>query len=410
MKKQDQRKPLGVIARCALFAVFLTGCASTGQIADQIVKSNLAQESAQNQLLLLNIVRAYQRRPMHFTQISAIRLPVGVGNPSFTIPTPFGPDFTQQVYNVSTSVAITQGVDTTVLNSQEFMRGITTPMPPSLMLYYLEQGWPQQMILLLFVRKIEVYQGKKLIQEYTNYPESQREFSKFSAALSELRGCEFEAAPLDGKAYGPEYNPGQLLDIRGLAAAKSADLALEPRGTDPKRPTAYQFVKQSKSMQLVQSDGSSKPCTLPDGARALKATSSPEREKGDQDNGVTATFVLRSPEAMIYYLGEIARAQLEGQTLDNGERVPVSKDFPTFKYGAVREQTFPGAAPTLFTLNKGSASDSAVSVDYEGAAYSLPRGSNANRTMHVLSLLTQVIGLQNKGADLPSTANVRIVP
>ena len=44
-----------------------------------------------------------------------------------------------------------------MLNSQEFMRGITQPVPPSTMLYYLDQGWPQQLVLHMFVRSIEFY-------------------------------------------------------------------------------------------------------------------------------------------------------------------------------------------------------------------------------------------------------------
>ncbi len=395
---EHSRRKLGSsLGGCAIAAALVAGCASTGQVADQVVKSNLAQESAQNQLLLLNIVRAYHRRPMHFTQISAIRLPVGIGNPSFTIPTPFGPDFSQQIYNVSTSIAVQQGVDTTVLNSQEFTRGITTPMPPSLLLYYLDQGWPQQMVLHLFVRKVEIYKGKELVRGYINYPENPKAFAAFSAVMADLRGCEFEAKSLDGKAYGPEYTPGQLLDIKGLAAAKGVELSLEPRGADLTKPTGYQFVKPNKNVELSM-ESSGRPCQLPDGATKVSAAATPEREKGTSGNEMSATFVLRSPEAMLYYLGEIARAQLDGNS-----------QGPQFLYSPVRVETFDTDRATLFSLKRGATAEAAVSVEYEGVTYSVPKGSAADRSMHVLSLVTQVMGLQNKGTDLPSTANVRIV-
>jgi hypothetical protein len=400
----------GVPVVFALAALLLAGCASTSQIADQVVKSNLAQERASNQLLLLNIVRAYHRRPMHFTQISAIRLPVGLGNPTFTIPTPFGPDFTQQVYGVSTSIAVQQGVDTAPLVSQEFMRGITTPLPPSLMLYYLDQGWPQQMVLHLFVRSIEIHRGKKLITEYVNYPENMEKVKEFQEAIEGLLGCELEAAPVGGKPYGPAYSPAQLADIRGLAAAKAAELALEPRG-DPQRPTSFQFVRASREVQLTaRPRQGSHSCRLPGGALSLYATASAERAKGQDDEKVSANFVLRSPEAMVYYLGEVARAQRGyGRRAVEHGAAGVPSDPLTFAYGELRAETFKANRAILFELNSASPAEAMVSVEYEGEFYTVAKGSASNRSTHVLSLLTQVLGLQNRGVELPSTTNVRVV-
>lgn len=378
-----------------LVVVLLGGCASTGQIADQVVKSNKAQELAQNQLVLLNVLRAYKRRPMHFTGISQLRLPVGFGSPTIKIPTPLGPDRTH-VYGVESSFAISQSVDTTVQSSQEFIRGITTPLTPSLMLYYLDQGWPQQLVLHMFVRKIEVYQGDFLKEEFLNYPESQSEFSNYQNLVEKLKDCDFKADLVAGKPYGPKFTGAELKrDVQGLASANSSSLSLTPEGND------FRFTKESKSISLTPTQWVEKPagyvCELPEGAASIAAAGEAGKSK-ESSSGTSVRFVMRSPEAMLYYLGEIARTNL------NDSR-PIS-----FAYSSLRNKTHGVDRAALFIVKKGQDSSAAVSVDYDGENYFIPEGSSSDRSMHVLSLLMQVLGLQSKGDNLPSTANVRVIP
>ena len=75
-------------------AVVLGGCAIVDQYSGRAIVYNLQAEQAQDQALLLNIVRAYLRRPMQFTTVSSI---TGTANASggaqYTLPTnvPFRP-------------------------------------------------------------------------------------------------------------------------------------------------------------------------------------------------------------------------------------------------------------------------------------------------------------------------------
>ena len=50
-----------------------------------------------------------------------------------------------------------------------------------------------------------------------------------------------------------------------------------------------------------------------------------------------------------------------------------------------------------------------VEVKYRGASYSIGETSAGDRSMHTLSLINQVLMLQNKGSDLPATSNIRIL-
>ncbi|WEF31366.1 hypothetical protein [Pseudoduganella chitinolytica] len=54
-----------------LGTALLAGCA--GPLTQSAITSNLVQEDAHNAYLVLNIARAYERMPMHFTQVNMVR-------------------------------------------------------------------------------------------------------------------------------------------------------------------------------------------------------------------------------------------------------------------------------------------------------------------------------------------------
>ena len=451
----------------AAAACLLAGCASNKQLADQVVDANLAQEDAGNRLLLLNVVRARYRYPMHFTKISAVRAPVGVGNPTLTLPTPFGPDFRQQVYNVSTQLSVQQGADSIVLDTQEFMRGITTPVAPALMTYMLDQGWPQQMVLSLFVRSIEFYEDRAgapgdkpkavMVDRLDNAPGNETQFARFQRSVDRLRLCEIalKSGSIGKSAWSPVLSAAVLGDLKGLAAAKAADLVLvgvdaNGKETTGGAPAGYRLMREQKAVQFETRDRpeafprkcpgllfhatSLSPEGLPavteyraqlmgavsgNGGETVEAREAAQvqmtaamreaaagpRPEADPDENVPnmpnayAIFNLRSPEAMMYYLGEIARYQSERPGWD-GPRV-------RFGYGSFRSDE---RTALLFRVSEGAAPPgNPVAVSYRGASYSIGPASDHDRSMHTLSLINQVLMLQNKGADLPSTANIRIL-
>lgn len=417
-----QHKPAMAFATAAVL-VLLGGCATPNQFANAVVDANVSQELAHNRLVLLNIVRAYKRMPMHFSKMTAARVPVGIGNPTFTMPTPFGPESLVLKYDWSTQLGIQQGVDSAPLDSQEFMRGITTPVSASTMIYYLDQGWPQQMILHLFVRSIEVFEKRDgndvLIERFVNYPQNRHRFAEFQKALQGLAGCEIDAfsdrAPTP---YGPRFEADRLGNLEALAAARTADLRLSPVDADgqvvskPEQKIAgYQLFRDIRftSLKFAKSIVESGACQVPSGPATGGVASSPTVLVNSPDKPQmldkaapgqrTTVFVLRSPEAMLYYLGEIGRLQLDGK----------APDTPRFNYGGVRSESGTSDA-VLFQLKREAGADSAVSVSHEGEMFSIPRSTSGNRSMHVVSLMTQMLGLHNKGNEPPGTLNVRAVP
>ena len=100
------------------------------------------------------------------------------------------------------------------------------------------------------------------------------------------------------------------------------------------------------------------------------------------------------------------------EALDRGAVLvcaPAGGPFPQVNYSSLAVETFGRPSFTLFKIQKATPATPALSVDYEGTTYWLAKSDMDDRSMHVMSLLTQVLGLQNKGTDLPTTANVRVV-
>jgi hypothetical protein len=293
------------------------------------------------------------------------------------------------------------GFDVAVLDTQEFIRGITTPLPATTMEYYLSQGWPVELIVPLFVRQIEFYEKQpdetyveRRAARLVNYPEDVEEFSKFMAVANRIsKSCEFTTADTpSSKAYGPVLSPADLRDAKKLAALKTADLVINKLSNDdlakhqpPLAGEWYQVAKKDPAVAFrLQKTKDGKPCeafstAFPDAGK-FRIYSMITAHENKTDTGYI-NFRLRSPEAMLYYLGELSR------------------------------RTRTDHEPDLFVLRSGEpvGEAAAVTVAYDGKTYWIPAGNAGGQSMHALSLISQVIGLQKKATDLPTSTTVRLV-
>jgi hypothetical protein len=161
-----------------LLALGLSGCAVVDQYSSRAVTYNLEAEETLDQGLLLNIVRASRRWPMQFTTIGTITGTASAsgtasGGYANTHQTPyislFGPPAPAAVA-ASTNTAISRLVGATggasgtisggqtfgipVLDTQEFYQGVMAPVSGQLFDFYIQQEYPREEILTLFVEKI----------------------------------------------------------------------------------------------------------------------------------------------------------------------------------------------------------------------------------------------------------------
>jgi hypothetical protein len=426
-------------------ATLLAGCATP--IARSVVEANLAQEQAANQLLLLNIARAHERMPMHFSQIGQIRAAPGgwgLGVPSLALELPFG-GAAKPEYKLTAGNEGASPVDVSALNSQEFVRGITTPVTPDLIGHFASQGWPTSMLMHVFFESINALdKDGNVVERRPNNPGAS-DYQRFRDYVASASACGLEA-DVDNLKPGflstvlTTVSAGEAVEI---GTAKQRLLPVLPDGTAdasgslPKTHFRVANVSKEAVLRLLpppvdtagrdeclgvigsSAQAEQNKSSLQGAAKALaeaKRTWFPvdlaRRMAANVGNGDTTVqqFVLRSPQAMLYYLGQLSRAQNSKWA---GQSWPLQIRLAD------------GSDAVLFQMHKrsdGVDADATVAVQYAGQTFAVPRGKGEgkgngqdggkepqDRSMTVLALMQLILGLQDKGAEAPAASSVRLV-
>jgi hypothetical protein len=105
----------------------LSSCSIADRFAERSVDYNIQAETIKNQNLLNNIIRSAYRKPLQFTDLSTITGQVSVsGAAGFAVP--FGGPRAGFIFSPSISASDTPNFTVSVLNTQEFYKGILTPI------------------------------------------------------------------------------------------------------------------------------------------------------------------------------------------------------------------------------------------------------------------------------------------
>ena len=376
----------GIIVRVFLVVCLislLTGCAvlPTERVAGNAIDYNRAVEKAHNEILLLNIVRASQRRPIYFTGFSAMR-----GNMTntfqmgtFNIPLNNlgGGLDSAYVLNPSASHSFTPSYDFTVLDSQEFMQGIMKPVPVELIDYYLKQRWPKEMVLHLVVDHAEGLKGAK----YINHPEDPEDKEAFDGFRKFIKTCElkYEEKPI---IMGTEIGNITSSDLKNLIDIQKAGLTLEQADKKKGNAQAYRIVPKIRYYFVC-------------GGVTFAISSQGE----DAISKSVGKIYLRSPEAILHYLGELVSAR-------------ATNKFEVMITGCPSEAD----KATLFVVDQAAADDEtvAVAVEYEGVKYVIKKPASfdrctMDRSTHVLAFLSQLIALHKSAKEMPVTGVVEVI-
>ena len=427
-----------------VFVALLNGCSSK-PISSSVISANKAQEDAANKLLLLNIARAHERMPMHFSLIGQIRSGPGgwgIGVPALGLQIPFG-GAAEPNFALSAALEGQTPVDVTPLTNQEFMRGMTEPMKAEMLGFFVRQGWPAPMLMHLVFEAIEVVRKGAVIERLPNDPRDPS-FSKFVAFVNAAATCDIVVAKEEAL---PELYSTTLTTIGALDAskAKEANLTLVNVDKDGKlvgdqeqskwvrlgsisqeavlrlrnRPspenkadqaciTGPAFAPTGEFISEVAHDSKKVSSALNTMRQSLEQSKNRQTNSYSKNSNHTVDvndevrFIMRSPQSIIYYLGELSRFQNS-----------VASDGNSFRPVTIPNEN--GGRSVLFQMsNRGDISLPAVSVDYAGKTFEVSRGTDlpsglTDRSVSVLSLITLIIGLQDKGLLPPSISNVRLL-
>ena len=144
------------------FSILLCGCS----IAPPIIKSDTLSfgeviEDTTNKLLVTNVLRARDKAPLHFTDIPVIResmqqtvsaAVLNVSGPNFPPTTTTMRDTVGGALSFQSSPSF----ELTHLQSKDFITGISSPIDPKVVKYWLDRGLDRRIALLLFFSAAEI--------------------------------------------------------------------------------------------------------------------------------------------------------------------------------------------------------------------------------------------------------------
>lgn len=380
-----------VLVRVVALAMiaFLTSCSFSRQVEHHSVDYNIAVEKAHTKLMFLNIIRAMHRRPMHFTAITQVRGNIrGSTSLNLSATEREHPGQASMGVTSTNSLSTNPTFDVAVLDSAEFMRGITKPVDLSVFEYYVSQGWPKALLSHLLVRRVVLKEGDREL-EFVNSPSDPYEFAKFQK-LIQLAAPLIEFEKIDV----PQRNIGPTLDRAHALASLDALVEAEKAGLDVSTDsvTSQTAIKSKKSSPLrFRLKDSAQSQTLNDefGIDVKGAVLACDDDQVSDEGKV----FLRSPEAILYYLGELMRAKQDGHDI----RIPIGSRTPNLFTADLAEFVDP--------------EDRYLEVTYDGESYALPDTDfgEEDRTLHCLSLVSQLFGLSKTSKELPTTTAVTVV-
>lgn len=419
MKNRPAMRSWSVVVVCAA----LSACSFDERIADHAIEYNKTVEKTRNSLLLLNILRAKHRQPMHFTALSQVRGKLTLKSTgSLGLSIPFGGD-ASNTFPLTPKLEISQtsspSFDVAILDSKEFMSGILSPIEKSIFQFYLDQRWPTEVLLYLFIHKIDqsgleptpINSPPPKNPLDPEYEKKRDQFENFQQWVKKVRDDIKFGTQTTGRAIGPKLSIEGSSMLSHLVATEKAGLRLV--AIPKKNPSYYRLCKiVSKSVLCVGDCSESDPeetCRKQNEPESSQKESEPDASKEPpayqddsepkaqtmvlKDGEILGKAHLRSIQGILYYLGEVLRYQ------DKAEKPVLINDGKTILFD--------------LTTDEDRKDTPVISVNYNNQTYYVAkiRGEEVNgtRTKTVLALLLQLMGLHKESKELPTTTAVETV-
>ncbi len=138
--------------------VFPAACSLAPVINHQVIDYYRVNDEAATQIILLNILRAKDGLPLHFSELSQIRGELSAGAAvSATVPFGAQTDTTVRPRNLVTpgvTVSTAPSFDITSLDTKDFTDGVMMPIAPKTVGFFMDEGIDYRMVLMLLVSGI----------------------------------------------------------------------------------------------------------------------------------------------------------------------------------------------------------------------------------------------------------------
>jgi hypothetical protein len=434
----------------ALLLTAATGCAFRSGVTGMAVEYNEFVAEATNKQTVVNILRARSREPLHFTSFSKVLGTARVegtagldmninGNGGDQLPQAGGGFATSRRALGATNMApklgvrINSGTDFEIgINAtDDFWKGITTPVAPATIVHLLRQGWERDLVSYLFVHKIDLAGrvtdpgGKVIATLPLNALRNAPDLEWTVPLFTNLIRCRTLYYALSETAERSEFaitfseNVEVEAGVRREACAKfEQDLREKFQAALQDQKVQLPEVGQPQPMNASPGQGQAE--ENPFRGRTNYVAGAPAVEGSTSPNGAgfTATdyfqdlvpagyktellvdVSLRSVEGMINYLGEYVR----------------TKNERPLAYGRCEDGQFRQCIPLIVIIPAEQAGnvEPFITVEYKGKTYIVPLSgedirSGAGFSSQVIGLIQTMLNLHRSAKDLPSTPLVRVI-
>ncbi len=446
---------------CAL----LSSCANLDSMSSRATNFSVEVANAQNQTLLLNVMRAAHRMPMHFTEITTL---TGTSSISSTagLALPFASfhgGTSAAVFSPSATVSQTPAFNVAVLETQEFYKGVLQDVPLEQWYRYLQEGVPPSVVFQLAISEFE-YKGTDeassgIANNFHPAPTGKdcsgssssrcSEYHRFKQVLDALLAHGLSVEKVESnKAIGPPLTdesfkkPTVLKDLEAqqlkvvLVDAKACreNPTSCPLGNPV--PANWQRLLDDNGHLFQIQKGSTEYRFCLGGPNPLRGWQNPadadevvrhvlenidleskqvknrcggkaaEEDRHSLFRNLKLVVHLRSTEGILYYLGEIARCELgwdQQVRCGPGEEPRASVEY----HGAPGDVLFKVWSSDLPPQEPPSTT---ISVPDEREKFYVvmdPRGRD--RSGQVLRILAQLLALNRSAKDFPAPTLVPIL-
>ncbi|MFI4980241.1 MAG: hypothetical protein ACHQIO_07825 [Nevskiales bacterium] len=434
----------------------LAACSLAPEVAYDALSYHETADVTANRIILLNVLRARDNAPLHFGELSLqhgqvseqagviLTEPIGQVPKSSSLP--------RANLQPSASMGDQVSFDLGTLDTQNFTQGVTAPIAPKMLKYFLDSGIDHRLVLMLLLSGARLPGGHEVI---LNFPRSERvvcypgglpalgtmpyryELRGLSENVSDCPGREREFVAflriLNGlrRIYAVSYRPfipvGQ--PFRPDVARSLHDLlALDPARQQfrPLPDGRLQFGLLAPEDKIVLCEEG--PATSAGGgaaasrgAMAMNAEATPGGVCGAESASVLGTdsgqasavltvpdFTVRSTLGIFSFLGQVLGSQ-ENRS-GSGKEVCIRLDNP----GNSQPDCVSGQVLFHLTQDRLAAR---FGVEYGGRFWGVPDAAPCitttkycDHTLETLSMLSLLLNLNKSARDIPSTPSVQLVP
>ena len=393
--------PLG-----AVLAMALAGCVTPGAMSNTAVDFNETVARASDSQILLNIVRAANRNPTHYSAITQVRDSRSVqGTAGATGTIPFGPDATLG-YGVAPTLSATgtlsPSFDVAPLDNRAAAEGLFHPIEARVPLTYWQQNWPPMVLLFIFADDVTVnpalqracgLYGPRVVDHRIDNAAYSIEQYLFVRKLFECIAPHLFFQPKSNTTVYLKDTPAPAAAVlRAAPELDKADFDFKQKTVNGQK--LYSLSKTTKSGSLVlRFDAGHGVSTLLSSSTAARATVL-------KSSLPAISFDIRSVDGIVYYLGELIRLQeTEHQPMTYTETYDVAGHPHSDE-------------KVLFDVHEDAGADAHNNIvaDFIGKRYAISRTRvEGDRSLTVLALLSQLFALYREEKDLPKTSAVEVV-